>query len=82
MKSTVQGAKSTRTCFKKGELVITGYGGIILLMSDQPVGKHDDIHGVVLHSDRNPSNVGRVSHTYNTTSGSLQLFEGKLVLEN
>lgn len=84
MKSVIEGrtAFPIRTHFKKGELVETGYGAVILLLSDLPVGQLDNIHGVVLHSERNPSNIGRTSTTYGTASGVIKLFEGKLTLEN
>lgn len=84
MKTAIEGrtAFPTRTHFKKGELIETGYGAVILLLSDLPVGQLDNIHGVVLHSERNPHNVGKMGLTYHTTSGVIKLFEGKLTLEN
>lgn len=84
MKATIEGRTDiqTRTHFKKGELVETGYGAVMLLLSDLQVGRTDGIHGVVLYSERNPSNIGRVADSYHTTSGVIKLFEGKLVLEN
>lgn len=82
MKTQIQGRPVGRTHFKKGELVETGYGAVILLLSDLRVGQMDNIHGVILHSARHPERIGRTRETLFTSSGSIKLFEGKLVLEN